>query len=281
MGQNTIAINQQFQEITEQRSGALPVQYYLTAFHALVDGRLPWHWHDEVQWVVMLQGEAEFYINNDSCTVKQGEALFINSGRLHAAHHGVLPSEYLCINVDPSFLIPEALHETYLTPFITATNFSWIRIPAESLWGKTIMRSLLSLQHLLEEKPFHFELQAFTVLNNVWRHTIGHEPILTYHPAQEREEQAMKQMLGWIQRHYAESLRLEDIAQAGSLSRSECCRYFQRILQTTPMSYVKEYRLQKSMELLQASKTSVTDIAFQVGFSSASHFIEPFVGISI
>lgn len=35
-------------------------------------------------------------------------------------------------------------------------------------------------------------------------------------------------MLNWIHHHYAEKIILEDIAKAGHLSRSECCRFFKQ-----------------------------------------------------
>jgi AraC family transcriptional regulator, melibiose operon regulatory protein len=86
----------------------------------------------------------------------------------------------------------------------------------------------------------------------------------------------MKQMLNWIHLHYAEKIMLDDIAKAGQLSRSECCRYFKRILKTTPLRYVTDYRIQKSLILLQQAESNVTEVAYQVGFNSTSYFIDIF-----
>lgn len=83
-------------------------------------------------------------------------------------------------------------------------------------------------------------------------------------------------MLSWIDNHYAEKIALNDIARAGQLSRSECCRYFKRMLHTTPLNYVTDYRLQKSAVLLQQADSSITEVAYQVGFNSTSYFIEKF-----
>ena len=69
---------------------------------------------------------------------------------------------------------------------------------------------------------------------------------------------------------------LDDIARAGQLSRSECCRYFKRILKKTPLSYVTDYRIQKSLILLQQAESNVTEVAYQVGFNSTSYFIDKF-----
>lgn len=90
------------------------------------------------------------------------------------------------------------------------------------------------------------------------------------------KSQRIKQMLSWIHLHYTEKISLEDIARAGHLSRSECCRYFKRILNTTPLNYVMDYRIQKSLQLLQNPEANVTEVAYQVGFNSTSYFIEKF-----
>ncbi len=60
------------------------------------------------------------------------------------------------------------------------------------------------------------------------------------------------------------------------MSRSECCRYFKRMLNTTPLNYVIDYRIQKSLVLLQQTESNVTEVAYKVGFNSTSYFIERF-----
>lgn len=86
----------------------------------------------------------------------------------------------------------------------------------------------------------------------------------------------MKQMLNWIHLHYKEKIMLEHIARAGGVSRSECWRYFKRIFKTTPLNYAINYRIQKSLRLLQQADHTVTEVAYLVGFNRTSYFIEKF-----
>lgn len=99
---------------------------------------------------------------------------------------------------------------------------------------------------------------------------------LEYDQAEMVKSHRMKQMLQWVHLHYVEKIMLEDIARAGQLSRSECCRYFKRILKTTPLSYVMEYRIKKSLVLLQQAESNVTEVGYRVGFNSTSYFIDKF-----
>lgn len=99
---------------------------------------------------------------------------------------------------------------------------------------------------------------------------------LEYDRTEVEKNRRMKEMLNWIHLHYAEKITLNDIARAGQLSSSECCRYFKRILKTTPISYLINYRIQKSLILLLEPESNVTEVAFKVGFNSTSYFISKF-----
>ncbi|MCY7597333.1 helix-turn-helix domain-containing protein, partial [Bacillus altitudinis] len=48
------------------------------------------------------------------------------------------------------------------------------------------------------------------------------------------------------------------------------------ILKKSPIHYVNEYRIQQSLILLQKTDLNITEIAYQVGFSSTSYFISIF-----
>ncbi len=57
--------------------------------------------------------------------------------------------------------------------------------------------------------------------------------------------QRMKQMLRFVEEHYAEELTVERIADSVALSESACLRSFRQLLGTTPIQYVKQYRIEK------------------------------------
>ncbi len=126
------------------------------------------------------------------------------------------------------------------------------------------------------KKPKYYEIDITIQLSLIWKNLIDNGFKLEYAETEILKSQRMKQMLSWIHEHYVEKIMLEDIARAGQLSRSECCRYFMRFLKSTPLNYVIDYRIQKSLYLLQQSDANITEVAFQVGFNSTSYFIKRF-----
>lgn len=270
-------VDQSLKELTEHRTVVLPIACYETTINQNINGYIPLHWHDEIQFVLIVKGEATFQINDEKLVVRESEGLFINSGCLHMAedknHSGCV---YICLNVSPHFVLSHELYTTYVNPYIQATNLPYVYLDAKELWGKNILDAIIKINHLIHQKSPHYEIDITVQLTLMWKNLIVNGIQLEYEQTEMLKSNRMKQMLNWIHLHYAEKIMLDDIARAGQLSRSECCRYFKRILKKTPLNYVTDYRIQKSLVLLQQPDSNVTDVAYRVGFNSTSYFIDKF-----
>ena len=69
---------------------------------------------------------------------------------------------------------------------------------------------------------------------------------------------------------------MRSIAAAASLSDSECLRCFRTSIGSTPIQYLKHYRLQQATSLLISTDKKITDIALSCGFQDVSYFTKSF-----
>lgn len=83
-------------------------------------------------------------------------------------------------------------------------------------------------------------------------------------------------MVGFIQQNYTDKISLADIATAGSVGESKCCKLFKKYINETPNAYLNQYRLNKSTELLKNTDMSITEIALSVGYTGSSYYTETF-----
>ncbi|MEM1505283.1 AraC family transcriptional regulator [Domibacillus sp. 8LH] len=270
-------IDQNLKELTEHRTVVLPIACYETTISQNINGYIPLHWHDEIQFVLIIKGEAIFQINEEKVAVREGKGIFINSGCLHMAEEkDASGCVYICLNVSPHFVLSQELYSSYVSPYIHATNLSYLYLDTKEPWEKNIVDTIIKINQLIQQKPPFYEIEITIQLTFIWRNLIANGFQPEYEQTEMLKNHRLKQMLNWIHLHYAEKIMLDDIAKAGQLSRSECCRYFKRMLNKTPLNYVIDYRIQKSLLLLQQPDANVTDVAYQAGFNSTSYFIDKF-----
>ena len=86
----------------------------------------------------------------------------------------------------------------------------------------------------------------------------------------------LKAMLSYIHEYYSQKIKLEDIAQAGYVSKRTCGELFLKYLYKTPIEYLNDYRLQKSIELMRSTDKTILEIGLASGFSGASYYAEVF-----
>src|SRR5947209_8795130 len=103
-----------------------------------------------------------------------------------------------------------------------------------------------------------------------------HETLATYTQAVERAIQTMHT-------HLQEVLTLEDLASVAYLSPSHFHRVFCRLIGIPPGEFLSALRFQAARRLLLTTSLSVTDICFEVGYTSTGSFTSRFphlVGLS-
>ncbi len=92
------------------------------------------------------------------------------------------------------------------------------------------------------------------------------------------EQQFLEKLIEEIEEHIGDDkLGVEQLAISLNLSRSQLHRKMTSIMSITPSLYLRKYRLERAKKLLESGAGRVSDIAYQVGFSSPSYFTKCFV----
>ncbi|EEF27231.1 AraC family transcriptional regulator [Paraburkholderia caribensis] len=76
----------------------------------------------------------------------------------------------------------------------------------------------------------------------------------------------------WIRRHYASTLRVDELAESVAMSTSAFFRRFKAVTSLSPIQYQKQVRLLQARRLLVAAGRNVTSVAHEVGYESAAQF---------
>ncbi len=76
----------------------------------------------------------------------------------------------------------------------------------------------------------------------------------------------------YIQEHQTENLRLGNVAKAVNTSTFYFCKMFKKVTGINFTDYLSRVRIEKSKNLLLNPNLRVSEIAFEVGFQSLTHF---------
>ena len=85
-------------------------------------------------------------------------------------------------------------------------------------------------------------------------------------------EHRILQAIHYLRDHFAESVRIGDLAAVALLSPSAFHRQFKAMTAMTPLQYQKQLRLLEARHLMTAGTANVEDAAFRVGYESPSQF---------
>ncbi|MBO5167254.1 MAG: helix-turn-helix transcriptional regulator [Lachnospiraceae bacterium] len=243
-----------------------------------------WHWHEEVEFTIVKSGHVSLKLSNHTFSVNAGEGFFINQNRLHSLR--ATESGDCMIDVfkfHPSFLFGYGqtnLSVKYLTPLLSSPLLHCIIFKKTDPETAEIFNLITETHALCQAKDYGYELLVKSNLCRVWNLLLPYTQTLsdaasTFTAQSVTDGARVKQAILFIEENHAEPLTLEQIADSIHLSKSECCRCFQRCLGITPFEYLMKYRIFESTRKINRGEEvakSISALASSVGFNSASYY---------
>ena len=81
----------------------------------------------------------------------------------------------------------------------------------------------------------------------------------------------VQNMQDYIEKHLQEEITLADLANASLFSPWHAHRLFKEYTNYSPADYIRKYRLSKSALKLKEKDCKIIEVAYEMGFQSASH----------
>ena len=240
------------------------------------DFRAVSHWHDDLEFILILEGQMSYDVNGQKISLQTGEGIFVNSRCFHYgysdAHAECL---FLCILLSPQLLSSNTYFvQNCLNPLIQNTHFPYQKLSPAIQWQNAILRDL---EALYEENLEN--IQPFVILEksaHIFRLLSENMNFFPDYDKNAEDILALTAMIGYVQKNYPNKILLKDISSAGNCCKTKCTSLFQKYLSTSPMLYLNRYRLEKSIFLLRNTALSITEVAYACGFSNTSYFCELF-----
>ena len=276
-----LRIDEQGREQKRHGTYGFPVYADRKWLSSYATGGFPWHWHREVELTLVLAGEMEYRVNDSRYVLRAGEGLFCNSNALHAGNRvGGQDCDYVSLTFHPRLLRGfegSVLGPKYVDALVNSPGISSAKLTGGASWQGRVLEELGEVYRLTQEKPALYELEVLRGLLEIWAQLYqGFGEAARQEAGEDPEKlRRLRTILAFLHSHYREKVTLEEVAREVGLCKSECCRFFKRQMGVPLFDYLLDYRVGKSLELLQAGCT-VAESGAQSGFPSPAYFSKVF-----
>jgi len=242
---------------------------------------LPYHWHKEFEIIYMTKGTALFQIDDECYEVKEGQAIFINGGRLHSGlSANNQPCSYDAIVFELEALADfsdkciEYLKDIKMNRIIIRSYYT-----DENYWEQELLHNIKEISTSLYKQEYGFHLAVkgrllllFSILlaNGAYSTNIKGNIPLT------ENVERMKIVIQYIQEHYQNKITIDELAAQLNMNRHYFCRFFKKITGITAVDYMNGYRADRAAALIEATSISIMEAGMEAGFDNFSYFIRIF-----
>lgn len=221
------------------------------------------HQHDYYEFTLVLTGRYYQEINGKRVLLERGDFVFIPLGSHHQSFYEFGATRILNVGISKRFF---EQHYLALLPCYFVASQAYRANSAFMTYVETVIASLNFRESGLDE---FIEVVTFYIINRLRHH---------------REEQVIDDTPQWLKTtveamhnktQFAENA-LENMVRLSGKSQEYLTRSTQRYYSKTPMQIINEIRINFAKKQLEMTNYSVTDIAWESGYSSPSLFIKTF-----
>ena len=246
------------------KTGNLQMNIYHPHLH------VPYHWHDEWEFLTVTQGDCECVVNGKSIRVKKGQSILIHGGELHTMYSGD-NGQFFAVVFHPYLIFGTELKH------LSTKEVSYNRIYDESKQNEAQIITLLNEIHsAFSQRQFGFELTLKSSLTRILA-VIYENNLYTIKDSKKIHGiDAFADIIEYVHQNFAEKILLDDMAQNLNFSKSYIIRLFKKNTGKTFSTYLNNYRIYKALELLEENDKSILEISESCGFENLSYFIRLF-----
>jgi AraC-like DNA-binding protein len=238
-----------------------------------------WHFHPHYQLFTVLAGTGKRLIGDSIHTFEPGDTVFLGpdvphlwrSDAIYFDNNSGVQTHGIVLYFQEDFLGKDFLERNEMLAIRQLLADSKRGIEYKGPLREHIRAELSEIKNL---EGFQSVLRLLALLNRL-AHETGGSPIASYgyvNTYKVSETERMQKVHSYVLQHFAQEIRLGDVASLAGMSEAAFCRYFKARANKTFIDFVNEIRIGHACKLLLEDKWTIAQIAYDSGFDSLSNF---------
>ena len=258
-----------YQERIEMDSG-VPARIYLGTAQG-GNCHYPLHWHESLEFNLVLKGAIRGKINGKPVYVPQGGLFFVNSGDLHetdAENKNEMSAITLLLSYD---LIREYLPDAEAYCFDLGENRE-----AQEKAIALVQECAVLYRYQQACYPLEMAILLRRILLLLLKECLIKKQEAHYSRYGQKNLKNIKKAIAYMEAHYSEALSLKETAAQIGMAPTYFSRFIRKTTDETFYAYLTKIRLYHAYQELISHNASITEIALNNGFQNVKAFIEAF-----
>ena len=225
------------------------------------------HWHKELEFVYMIDGELDAKIGGKEVRINSGDFYFCNSEEIHITS---APDEKKTVKY-----VVVLLSYDYLRSFHKAIDRYQFKITeAHKAVIADLLRRIVSIKESDEQ---YMDISLNIMLLELYRYllencTAEKESML---PTNVPENFIYaKQAIEYVEKNYKNDISMKSVADLVGLSPTYFSKYFKNVADVSFIRYLNLVRLEHALNDMFYDNQNVTNAAMNNGFANVKSFIE-------
>lgn len=236
-----------------------------------------WHYHKEIELILMLKGRFGFYLNETPVVLQSGDLILIGSNELH--------TDYPCDNA--SFLvfqfdIQEHLEHSGLPYYryfadssvpLSRLNYIFRENPEAR---RIVSGCIQTINDEFQSKQEGYEIAISIQIKRIIL-TLLRADTRRVIPSRENSDiLRLRPVLDYIDTHLGDKLQVEEACKLANMSYHYFVKYFKKTMGISFVDYITLKKIRRAERLLLTKDLSISQIGEEVGMSNMAHFYKMF-----
>ncbi len=211
-------------------------------------GYVPFHWHNSIELLCVLEGTLQLFVNGRAHTVSNGQCIAISSGMIHDVAN--TPNRALVLQI-PLHILKSFTPAPQLLHFHVSQNKNYKAHEA-------LFRQFLQMNQILQKKKkgylFDAEIALARILKILFLYFTDEKPLCS------KISSNIQEILIYINEHYAQPMSVQELAKMAGYNPNYLSRIFHSQMGTTLNEYIYRVRLTHFHDGLLNTDRSIKDL---------------------
>lgn len=245
------------------------------SFHTVSGGYCPLHWHEEVEILYPLNGNADIHVEGKTYRLKRKHLMVVESGKIHSTNYYGDTSMFASIHLLKSRLLaymPEIeMYEIQCMPDEIGDGQFEEYLKLCQTAGDLIRLSM--------KEPLAFQMEADGMILQIFARLIRSFSVRKLSDGADTDQITMervRRVITYVNENYQTGITLKDGAELLGIGKEYFCRFFKKNMGMSFLEYLYEVRCSHIYEELMTTEDSIAELMEKNGFSNQKLFNQVF-----